>query len=263
MSEYTSAHSDQLDLTFDKAPTPDSQHRLKLKAEAKAILQSCPELEVDIFWQIVAATGVEPALIQQIVGAALASLYRESLLNEQDIYGMLLKCSKAFGTEACYHLNGILSQGLLQKGHVESLAEGWYETVTRYCPREEWEPLYDKVEGWLAERSNKRKESDQYREVEVWQQELENIKYNSEIDRNGRTFLGSLLGRPTLAKALLRNGGLLEEVLERQRAASTYWEHMVLDLHEDPEKSQLEAEQEFLLIPDEKTAPSLNNWDAH
>lgn len=124
MSEHASPHPSQLDLTFDAAPALGDQQSLRLKAGAKALLQSRPELEGDILWQIVAATGVEPSLIQQIVGAALASLYKESLLNEQDIYGMLLKCSRAFGTEACYHLNGILRQGLLQQGHVESLAEG-------------------------------------------------------------------------------------------------------------------------------------------
>ena len=172
MSEHTSPHPSQLnptqlDLTFDIAPALGNQHSVELQAEAKLLLQSRPELEADTVWQIVAATGVEPPLIQQIACAALALLHKESLLNEQNIYGMLLQCSKVFGTEACYHLNGILRQSLLQQGHVESLAEGWFETVTRYCPREEWEPLEDQVGGWLAERSDERKEDDENRDEKV------------------------------------------------------------------------------------------------
>lgn len=267
MSDNIPAHSDQLDLTFDAAPALGDQHSLELQAEAKPLLQSRPELEGDILWQIVAATGVEPPLIQQIVGAALASLHKESLLNEHDIYGMLLKCSKAFGTEACYHLNGLLRQGLLQQGHVESLAEGWFETVTGCCPREEWEPLDGQVEGWLAERSDERKESDQYREDEesredeVWEQEVKALTHHQDVDGNGRTFLTSLRNRPELARGLVRTGRLLEETMERQRAASAYTEHQVLELHQDPDIAQMEAEREFLLIPNAKTAPNLLNWN--
>ena len=267
LSERTSPHPNQLDMTFDAVPTLGHQLSLQLQAEAKALLQSRSELEADILWQIVAATGVEPPLIQQIVGMALASLHKESLLSEQDIYGMLLKCSQAFGTEACYHLNGILRQGLLQQEHVESLAEGWFETVTRYCPREEWEPLSYQVEGWLAERSAERKEDDQYgekeknREEEVWEQELEALTHHPDVDGNGRIFLANLRNRPQLARGLIGAGRLLEETMERQRAASAYTEHQVLELHQDPNIAQMEAEQEFLLIPNAKTAPNLLNWD--
>lgn len=54
-------------------------------------------------------------------------------------------------------------------------------------------------------------------------------------------------------------GRLLEETMEHQRAASTYAKHQVLDVHWDPDIAQMEAEREFLLIPDAKTAPNLLN----
>lgn len=90
---------------------------------------------------------------------------------------------------------------------------------------------------------------------------MEALAYHQDVDPNGRTFLANLRNRLELARVLVREGRLLEETMERQRAASAYTEHQVLDLHQDPDIAQMEAEREFLLIPDAKTAPDLLNWN--
>ena len=83
---------------------------------------------------------------------------------------------------------------------------------------------------------------------------MEALERHQDVDGIGRTFLADLRNRPELARGLVRTGRLLEETMERQRAASTYTEHQVLDLHQDPDIAQMEAEREFLLIPDAKIA---------
>ena len=75
------------------------------------------------------------------------------------------------------------------------------------------------------------------------------------------TFLKSLAGRITLARDLFKSGTLLETVLARQKMAEDYIENAVCDFNEDMQLAEMEATREYLLIPDEATAPDLNNWD--
>ncbi len=253
----------QLDLTFDELPLADAVGSSPPKPEPDKAQANHYRLDEHVLLTLMAATGVEPQLVQQIVSMALAFLHKEALLNEQDVHGTLIRCYREFGTEACYHLNGILVEALRHQGSVESPAEGWADTVALVCPREEWEPLNGIVETWLTERTEERREMDKSLEDDWWQQELEKLQHHPEVNSNGRIYLESLQGRPTLVKGLIRSSGLLRDVLDRQKAASDYVEHMVLTLHQDPELSQVEAEHEFLCLPDEAISPDLNNWDAH
>lgn len=250
-----------LDLDFEPTPAAHVAKNAEADAEADKAVQEPEPLAEEALRQLTQEEGLDPGLVYHIsrlaVKSALASLHKEALTNERETYGLLHYCLKQYGAEACFHLCGILERSQLGEREI-----GW-ETLGRALPQREWEPFYRVAEGWLTERSETRIELDQSREDEVWQQELENLKSNPEVDRNGKTFLDSLLGRPTLAKALVQSRRLLEEVLGRQQAASTYTEHMVIDLHQDPDKSQWEAEREYLLLPDEASAPNLNlnNWD--
>ena len=159
-----------------------------------------------------------------------------------------------FGTETCYHLNGLLVEGLRHQDSVESPAAGWGDAVAHICPREEWEPLNSLVETWRTERTEERREMDTSLEDDKWLQELENLQRHPEVNPNGQIYLESLRGRPTLVKGLIRSGGLLQEVIDRQKAASEYVEHLVLTLYQDPDLSQMEAEREFLRVPTESTS---------
>lgn len=253
----------QLDLTFDAVALADAIGPSQPKRSSSTTETRDTRLDERALLALMAATGVEPQLIQQIVSMALAFLHKEALLNEQDVHGTLIRCYREFGTEACYHLNGILVEGLRHQGSVESLAAGWADTVALVCPFQEWKPLNSVVETWLTERTKERREMDKSLEDDWWQQELEDLQRHPEVNPNGQIYLESLQGRPTFVKGLIRSGGLLQEVLDRQKVASDYVEHMVLTLHQDPELSQMEAEREFLRVPDEATSPDLNNWDAH
>ena len=260
LSETPGPVHTQLDLTFDAL----------LRAEASGpnppdtgVNEAPKEPEPtgeEALKRLMEQEDLDPGLIDYIsrmaVRVALASLHREALTNEREIHGLLHYCLKHYGAEGCFHLCGILEQA-----HRREPGEGW-ETLEHALPQSAWDPFRTAAEGWLAERSEERKEIDDSQEATAWEQELVNLTRHPEVNRNGRTFLTSLANRPTLAAGLVEAGTLLETMLERQKAAGDYVEHQVLDLHQDLQVAQVEAEREYLLLPDEASAPSLLNWDS-
>lgn len=151
---------EQLTLSLDSSA--DNQARQERRDSQLPYQRPRQEFE-DTVAQIVSATGVAPHLVDQIVEMAMTALHKHALTNKQGIYGLLHNCYWAFGLETTYHLGGIV-----EEVHRTEPNEGWSETLALLRPREEWEPIQEIVGQWYAQRSDKRKATDethrQYRE---------------------------------------------------------------------------------------------------
>ena len=95
LSDNKLSPAHQLDLTFDEVPPADAVGPSQPKRGSSTMATNNTRLDERALLILMAATGVEPQLIQQIVSMALAFLHKEALLNEQDIHGMLIRCCRS------------------------------------------------------------------------------------------------------------------------------------------------------------------------
>lgn len=247
----------QLDLAFN-VPTPLSVHNAAGQPDNVVDTPSVELTAEEALKAFVEEVGVEPFVVDCIsrmaVGALLAWLHKEALTSERQTHGLLHQCCSKYGVEAGFHLCGILEASKL-----EEPGEVW-EILSHTLSSDEWKPFEAVTQQWMAERSAARKALDENRRDRKLDEEFARIRFHPQINKYGLIFLESLAGQVTLARDLFRSGVLLEMVLTRQKMAEDYVMNAVCDLGEDLQLAQREAEREYLLIPDEVTAPNLSNW---
>ena len=112
----------------------------------------------DVVENIATKTGCSVDQVFMIAGLVMEALHEETVKNERGAGAILTESAHLFGSNVCYHLNGILYEYM--ERHCPE--ETYYipETMLRFIPEvlEQFKPQYNR---WLAERSDRRKILDQ------------------------------------------------------------------------------------------------------
>ncbi len=104
-----------------------------------------------LFETVCQESGCPPEQVSKVATAALKVLHKIAYGDERNVTAALMQCYWMFGSEACYHLGGLLEEARIWTDSELS----WSETLERLDPElKEYSAILDE---WAALKSQERK----------------------------------------------------------------------------------------------------------